>query len=1171
MSSSICISERNNEMVTATIDEGTTRKSTNLADMILNNFEEKLHSGHELQFSCLFPNDKDDKSLTSKSVNTNDNKIESTISNTSQSGLSEKEHSIDDKNKSSEHLTDNSLNSEVAQKSVTDETENTTEEISLNTAIKSEVDSKENCAKVKSGSDSSHSSSVPESNNEQSGMTQLDDSNHRAFSNEESEDILENTAKTDETQPHSEFLDMEVNNSEANETSDDVEMQNVSDVEMQNVSEQGVSDVEMQDDTSQLSSKSFDIDSQNKNGIPSTHVKKNVETVNLTQSSSNSEIFQIEPDTNSCQDLNAPNADNNSNSNERIINNQPKKMEVTETAASIPENTDIIEKKVEHLSNNNESTKSTSSNNTIAVETVNTQSQLIGTHTTSHSIPENTSSNNTANSIEVENSGVKTVFNNDSNDLKCTIDSGGSKSPLADPCIISNNETSTTSSDNAEDSVDIEIPLDEPGLVSNSEASASLDNAEESVGSEIQFVEPNTDSNNEASTSSGNAEDFVRSECPVIESQTDNDSESENNTVDCIEIESSVNKTDVNNESRNCSDSKNTVDSVGSEIPLAKADIVFNNESEASTSSDNAVDFVGSQNSLVEPDLIVDNKEADKVGQKRCFNLEENSEREAKRTRVEESRSNDSQSSSQCKTGNNSAVETNEQIDSSEIKEKKGSSESTSEISKLKIKDSDLLIKRSDVGKISNVTDRTNCSFELSKKDKILTKDCPIMPFGCKRVHEPGNIIEVKKVKFTPEMERHLSIINSSEKFQSKLLRRDIVSEVKKGEAKMGIKLDSKGTKDRLEGEVECKKSDNLTSAVISKNLTLDTSEKVLKTDKNEKLDTSPKDSEVEGKNISEKLEIKGNDEKPETEFSSKKLFSDTTIKKHNEEKSETTGGGEKCEIKSISEKMEITSSEKLESNNAFDKLLESKSVTETLQSEEAIKKFKTKDSLDKLESKDSEKVESKDPSEKYENKGASDNFRSIDVSEESESDVASEKSVDKSTSKKEENKDSSSKQSTTTREAESSVPPKSPKSNLDLAIERVALGLTDSDKEEEVEEEEDNSAVGSNPLPSVRNLRKNLLKNLSRFEWEELIMQKLTESISERSEVGDMRQRVQTQDQMLEYWRRKAQQLQKQRYIGDARTRKDRPIPVKITRSVGLQVHMGPVVSMEFTISRLP
>jgi hypothetical protein len=32
-------------------------------------------------------------------------------------------------------------------------------------------------------------------------------------------------------------------------------------------------------------------------------------------------------------------------------------------------------------------------------------------------------------------------------------------------------------------------------------------------------------------------------------------------------------------------------------------------------------------------------------------------------------------------------------------------------------------------------------------------------------------------------------------------------------------------------------------------------------------------------------------------------------------------------------------------------------------------------------------------------------------------------------------------------------------------------------------------------------------------------------------------------------------------RYINDARAQKERPIPVKITRSVGLQVHMGPLV----------
>jgi hypothetical protein len=34
-------------------------------------------------------------------------------------------------------------------------------------------------------------------------------------------------------------------------------------------------------------------------------------------------------------------------------------------------------------------------------------------------------------------------------------------------------------------------------------------------------------------------------------------------------------------------------------------------------------------------------------------------------------------------------------------------------------------------------------------------------------------------------------------------------------------------------------------------------------------------------------------------------------------------------------------------------------------------------------------------------------------------------------------------------------------------------------------------------------------------------------------------------------------------KYIGEARVGKERPIPVKITRSVALQVHLGPVVSL--------
>lgn len=36
-------------------------------------------------------------------------------------------------------------------------------------------------------------------------------------------------------------------------------------------------------------------------------------------------------------------------------------------------------------------------------------------------------------------------------------------------------------------------------------------------------------------------------------------------------------------------------------------------------------------------------------------------------------------------------------------------------------------------------------------------------------------------------------------------------------------------------------------------------------------------------------------------------------------------------------------------------------------------------------------------------------------------------------------------------------------------------------------------------------------------------------------------------------------------RCISDVRAKKERPIPVKITRSVGLQVHMGPPVSSDY------
>jgi hypothetical protein len=47
--------------------------------------------------------------------------------------------------------------------------------------------------------------------------------------------------------------------------------------------------------------------------------------------------------------------------------------------------------------------------------------------------------------------------------------------------------------------------------------------------------------------------------------------------------------------------------------------------------------------------------------------------------------------------------------------------------------------------------------------------------------------------------------------------------------------------------------------------------------------------------------------------------------------------------------------------------------------------------------------------------------------------------------------------------------------------------------------------------------------------ELEEFVVQKLCEVVTERCELGDARQRCQLLEQMVEQWRRKAQQLQKQ------------------------------------------
>ena len=76
---------------------------------------------------------------------------------------------------------------------------------------------------------------------------------------------------------------------------------------------------------------------------------------------------------------------------------------------------------------------------------------------------------------------------------------------------------------------------------------------------------------------------------------------------------------------------------------------------------------------------------------------------------------------------------------------------------------------------------------------------------------------------------------------------------------------------------------------------------------------------------------------------------------------------------------------------------------------------------------------------------------------------------------------------------------------------------------------------------------------------------EKIAEVISARSEIGDLRRKVDSYEQENERWKKKQQILQKmcmdlntvmKRFIVDKQNQsKEKVAPIKITRSVGLQV----------------
>ena len=82
------------------------------------------------------------------------------------------------------------------------------------------------------------------------------------------------------------------------------------------------------------------------------------------------------------------------------------------------------------------------------------------------------------------------------------------------------------------------------------------------------------------------------------------------------------------------------------------------------------------------------------------------------------------------------------------------------------------------------------------------------------------------------------------------------------------------------------------------------------------------------------------------------------------------------------------------------------------------------------------------------------------------------------------------------------------------------------------------------------------------------MVTNKIAESISARSTIGDLRRKCDKHEEDVKQWNLKTQMLQKvcsdlntvmKRYILDVQNKQDNPTPIKITRSVGLQVCAGP------------
>ena len=124
----------------------------------------------------------------------------------------------------------------------------------------------------------------------------------------------------------------------------------------------------------------------------------------------------------------------------------------------------------------------------------------------------------------------------------------------------------------------------------------------------------------------------------------------------------------------------------------------------------------------------------------------------------------------------------------------------------------------------------------------------------------------------------------------------------------------------------------------------------------------------------------------------------------------------------------------------------------------------------------------------------------------------------------------------------------------------------TDGEAEPATKKTRLNPSLEEEPVPEVdkKKLHKTL-KRLSRSELEDIIGTKMLEVMTNRSEIGRLRQKVDSYDETIKKWKTRAQALSKQctdlgtvmkKYITDSKNKpREKVAPVRITRSVGLQV----------------